>query len=108
MELKDILNEFETAQLEKLLDNPVLCEAIRKVFLFGIYYNGTIQKGLPADPTRNFTLALAFQKDVSNEHLGADLRACTEAIRMVEMGFKELSRFKKEEEVKKEEPNPAR
>lgn len=97
-----ILNPVEQIEMEKFANNRVMFEAVRKVLLAGVYFNGTLRKEENADPTQNFALSLAFlsaQKDgttqqlhphYTNEQLGEDLRACAEGIRMVERGFTNL------------------
>jgi hypothetical protein len=107
--VENILSDVEKLRLQDFLNDQILVEAVRKVLLFGIYYNGTLKSGQEADSQMNFALGLVAAKaDISNEELGADLRACAEGIRMVETGFKQLEKFKEIKNDKPEEKNPAR
>lgn len=94
MVLQQILSDVELAKIEAFRSDKVMLEAVRKVLLFGVYNNGTIQPDAEAAPTRNFALALAFRKDVSNDQLGADLRAAAEGIRAVESAFEEFISYR--------------
>lgn len=89
--MEDILNEIEVEEIKKFVANKTQFEAVRKVLLKGIYFNGVIKPGEKHLPNMNFALSLAYAKsEVSNEELGADLRACAEGIRTVETGFSRL------------------
>ena len=77
-----------------------MAEAVRKVLLAPVYTNGVLVPGTPADPLKNFALTLSMEMEnekmggvVPNEVLGADLRAATKAVRMIEMGFKKLKDY---------------
>ena len=96
------LNDVEIDSLQQFIDNPVLMSAVKKVLLSGIYFEGIIKEGDDIDPKENFLLALANQ-DKSAEELGKELRARAEGIRLLELGFKKLERFKKvgESQVKR-------
>ena len=108
-----ILNDVEKVEVEKFANNTAMMEAVKKVLLTGIYFNGTLRKEENADPTQNFALSLAFlsgNKDpvtqqlhpvYSDEELGQDLRAGSEGIRMVERGFTNLSAYAS---IEKKEP----
>lgn len=105
--LETILDDAEKSLIQKFVDNEKMREAVRKVLLFGAYGNGTIQKGKKATPFYNFALTLALEGKSTNEQLGADLRACTEGIKIVENAFNAMSIFKSIEE-EKPKGNPAR
>lgn len=102
------LSDIEHERIVSFYNDAVMREAVRKVILAGVYNNGVLKPGEPADPTKNFALSLAFAKgDYSNEDLGADLRAVAEGIRAVEQGFNELSKYVAgKNEAKADEPNP--
>jgi hypothetical protein len=106
--ISKVLSEAERTKLERLSEDTTTLSAIKKVLLFGIYYNGTLIKGEEPDATINFALGLSFNKTATNEQIGADLRACTEGIRLVESGFKQLESFKKIIEPETSKENPAR
>lgn len=86
----DYLSDIEKAELNKFATNKVMFEAVKKVLLAGIYQNGVLKAGEKAEPLKNFALGLAFKPGISNEMLGADLRACAEGINTVELGFKKI------------------
>ena len=95
---KNYLSERETIELTKLVENPVCLEAMKKILLAPIYDQGVL-KGSDAEPTKNFALQkamTALQNDpkIDNATLGEDIRANTQAIRLVELGIKELDNFK--------------
>jgi hypothetical protein len=72
-------------------------EAVKKVILQEVYYKGVMQKGEPANPLKNYTLAMVSKKgQFTDEQVGADLRATWEGINMVESGFQVIEKFKEE------------
>ena len=96
--MKDVLEEYltdvEQLEVTKFVENKLQYEAVKKVLLMPIYHNGTLRKGEKADPSRNFALGLVSHEAasaLSNETLGADLRATFEGIRAVETAFKKLT-----------------
>lgn len=108
-----ILNPVEQAEVQKFVENQTMFEAVKKILLAGIYFNGTLRAGEPADPTRNFTLSLVArsaqngEQFFTNEQLGQDLRACSEGIRLVESGLKSLENYKTPPKPVGSAPNPA-
>ena len=95
MTLDQILNDTEKAKLTRIAEDDISMSAIKKIFLFGIYYNGTLKAGENPEPTMNFALALMGQsRNYTDEHLGQVFRAQVEAISQLEAGFKELEKFK--------------
>ena len=95
---KNYLSERETIELTKLVENPVCLEAMKKILLAPVYDQGVL-KGSDAEPTKNFALqkamsALQVNPSIDNESLGEDIRANTQAIRLVELGIEELNNFK--------------
>lgn len=94
----EYLTDLETDKLIAFNKDEVMKEAVKKVLLEEVYYKGTLKAGEPANPLRNYTLALVSKKgQATNEQVGADLRATWEGINMVESGFQALSRFKDKE-----------
>lgn len=103
------LSNQEVEELKKFNEMPLLKEAIKKVLLAGIYYNGTLLADQPAESGRNFCFGLVSNAELSNEIIGANLKICYEAIRIVEMAFKHLGEeYKNEEKPKGKKENPAR
>lgn len=105
-----ILNDIEKDALTTFVDNPTMVEAVRKVLLAGIYFNGTLRKGEPADPTINFALGFVSNGDGkrSNEEIGADIRAAWEGIRLLEVALSNIAKYKKEAIKTTTTKNPAR
>lgn len=96
--LASVLSDVEKAKIAAFLADTAMVEAVRKVFLAGIYYNGTLVPDKAADPTINFALQWAFKielqnADVSDASLGADLRAEVKAIRKIEQAFAQLKEY---------------
>jgi hypothetical protein len=104
----DIFSDLEKQKLSAFSKDEVMKEAVRKVLLAGIYYNGTLTAGKPADAFRNFMLQGVFTADVRGEHvsdemLGQEARADARAIRLIEQAYKQISSF---EEQPTPEPKP--
>lgn len=98
----DFLSKVEQDKIAAFNNDKVLFEAIKKVVLKGVYNQGILEKDKPATPMFNAALGLVAQTQngvISNEDLGADLRAFFEGAKMVEMGFDQLAKIKNKEEV---------
>lgn len=110
----EFLNNIEKNELEKLNENLTLVNAIKKVLLAKIYFEGTLLPGQWAgDPIKNIMLqnaagALQGNAFITDEQLGQRLRADTQAFRLVELGFQELEKFKKIIKTDGKNSNPAR
>ncbi len=108
----DFLNEVEKAEVEKFIVNDTLIGAVKKILMFPLYQNGTLEAGeTPTDKNFAIQAALhAIQSDpkITNEMLGEGLRASVEALRLLELGFQELAKLKNKKETLKEEKNEAR
>lgn len=105
------LNDREKEELQKFMDNDLQSEAVRKVLLSGIYFDGILAPGKKSDPLKNFMLGKLAQPQVlmnDDKHLGALSRSIIDAISMVESGFEQLKKFKKVEVEEKLQKNKAR
>lgn len=110
MDINQLLTDLEKAKLAGVAKDKVLLEAIRKVVLADLYSNGTLKKGLDADPLRNGALSLVAQPQsamLSDAEVGADLRAFWQGLRALENGLKKLEDFKEEDNKESEETNEA-
>ncbi|MFA5300401.1 MAG: hypothetical protein WC389_19625 [Lutibacter sp.] len=111
MIINDYLNEIEKNELAKFVENRVQFEAVKKVVLACIYFDGTIQKeGIP-NPLKNFLLAIAAGSmgTLTREQLGEKVEASLAGVQLLESGFKELEKFSKKQDAPKvNEKNPAR
>lgn len=87
---KTYLTDAEIEKVEAFCGDATMREAVRKVLLTGLYVNGTVRQGYKPSPLQNFALALAFDPRVSNEELGADLRASAAGINLLENAFKQI------------------
>lgn len=107
--LNDILDDNEKAAIQIFYDNEVMREAVRKVLLAGVYYNGTLKKGVKPNPLTNFALGFVSNRgELPDEQLGAQLRSCWEGLNTLEVAFSTMAQFKKEEEPPKKVVNKAR
>lgn len=106
--LDRILDDNEKIAIKQFYDSEVMREAVRKVLLSSVYYNGILLPGEEADPTRNFMLTITNRREMSNEEMGAQARAVAEGLAALENGFSALAAFKTEDVEKAEEKNPAR
>lgn len=105
------LSEREVKAVQKFLLDERMKEAVKKVLLSGVYFDGMLTPDKPADPLKNFALA-AFTTPQSSlltqEQKGAKLEAIINAISMIETGFRELEKCKEVETPVKEVINKAR
>ena len=93
--IDSILSDQEKDAIAAFTQNEVLVEAVKKVLLVGIYGNGTLKKGEAADPLRNFAFGAVFNRpDISNEHIGEELRAAMSGINTLETAFQNLLAYK--------------
>ena len=107
---REYLSDHEIMALEKFNDDKVMVEAVRKVLLEGIYFQGGLQHGKIADPSKNFMLALVTSNmDLShNEVLGEKVRSAAFGVIAVESGFKAIEQYVKQVEKKEIKKNHAR
>lgn len=108
--LDSMLDDNEKKAVAQFVSSEVMTNAVKKVLLAAIYYNGTFREESVLNPLYNaaFTL-VAYKKEqkLTNEQIGEDLSALYEGVNALEAGFSALGQFKPEEE-KAEEPNQAR
>ena len=97
--MKNFLNDAEISKLKAFANDKGMVEAVKKVLLNGIYENGTLKPGAKANPTRNFALQFNIGSEISNERLGEVLRANTQGISLVELGFKEIEGLTSEKPI---------
>jgi hypothetical protein len=104
----EYLSDVERELVVSFNENPQMKEAVKKVLLAGLYENGTLRAGQPANFKQNVALGLVSHRgDYTNEQIGADLRAVFEGGAIVENAFEKISTFVREEPKKKGQ-NPAR
>src|SRR3990167_7784887 len=103
--INSFLNGLEQAKLQKFADDEDVQAIVKKVLLAAVYQNGTLQKGQDPNPLHNFALSFLQYADsrgieITNDQIGANLRACFEGIRMVESAFEIFKEYKTPEEFK--------
>lgn len=104
--IESILSEAEKGKLESLNQDTILREAIKKVLLAPIYQDGTLKKGVPANPLKNFLLgAIQSAGELEPGAFRAYVAAKAEAALWVERAFMELENFVKVEEQQPKENN---
>ncbi len=109
IETTEILNEIEKGKIIAFCEDKVMFEAVRKHLLSGLYATGVLIPGHEADARTNWAFSLVWDRSGqamprTNEELGADLRAMTRGIQLVEGAWNEMSQLKKPEAEEKEEP----
>ena len=112
METTETLNEIEQSKIVAFMEDKIMSEAVRKHLLSGLYNTGILRAGQPADARTNWAFQLVWDRGTqsmprSNEELGADLRAMTRGIQLVEGAWEEMSKLKKDESPKDDAVNPA-
>lgn len=105
--IDNFLDVNEQELIRQFADNENMIKAVEKVLLAGIYNSGVLRKGKSVDPLENFALSIACVKGVSNEEIGADVKACWEGINALELALKDI-RMYKSIEAPKFKQNPAR
>jgi hypothetical protein len=104
----DILNDVEQAAVTAFYANEGMRESVKKVLLAALYTNGTLKPGVTTDPLKNLALVHVSQHpELSDEQVGANLRALYHGINALEVGFNNLANYKKVEPKEKKE-NKAR
>jgi hypothetical protein len=96
--LNSVLSDLEKESIATFLANKTMSEAVRKVLLAEVYYNGVLAPDAPAAPTRNFALtqvisSLSGGLPITNEELGQSLRAKGEGVYAVEAGWQRLEKL---------------
>ena len=107
--LDSILDEREVAEFQKLAENDVLFGALKKILLYGVYYNGTLKPGEEANPLENFALNLVSAQGVkSDAEIGQELRGKWQGVNIVEGAFQMLMEYKLPSFAIGKKENPAR
>lgn len=107
-----VLNEQEMNAVQYFQENEILREAVKKVLLYGVYHNGTLEAGKPANPLQNFLMGLVLNAEelqLTNEQLGQKTKEAVAGVNMIERAFQfAFPLFKKETVLGKKDKNPAR
>lgn len=110
LELSQLFTDREKDQLDKFAKNELLSEAVKKVILSSVYFDGTIKKGGLPDPLTNFALALASMgQQIDDKELGSQLRSSLAGVQLLEQGFQKIQLFNRKEKKPEEKVgNPGR
>jgi len=99
----DNLTDLEIAKIEAFCKDKATFEAVKKVLFSALYSDGVVEKGKEARKTNSaFSLianAYSDGKDITNDELGAQLRAKFEGVHTILNGFDQLKTIKKYEVV---------
>ena len=103
--MQQYLNQTELLALERFNADYHTVEAVKKVILFRIYHDGIIEEGIIAKPLKNFMLNITdtLGKDYTDEELGRVTRARRIAAELLELGMKDVEKFKRIEPTKPKE-----
>lgn len=98
MDIKKFLNAIEQEEIRKVVDNKTVLGAVKKVLLYSLYTEGTLTPGEDIDVSSNSVLdtamvAIQQSPGITDEMLGQGLRATTQAIRLLDLAFKELEKL---------------
>ncbi len=102
MDASKYLSDIEKKKLESFNEDEVMKEAVRKVLLEGVYYNGTLKPDEKADPLTNFALTFhhkGSQIPQTDEDIGRELRAWSWALDTLESAFEEIAKYTKENKL---------
>jgi len=102
------LNDIEKEEVAKFVENKVQSDAVQKVILHSVYFQGRLHEGVPADSGNNIFMAQLTQPILENapiEEYGMFTKSLVNGIRLVETGFTNLLKLRKVEPEKKEKKN---
>ena len=93
------LNDLEIAKIEAFCKDEAMFEAVKKVLFSAIYSDGVVKKGKKLNQKNAaFSLianAYSEGKDITNDELGAQLRAKFEGVHAILNGFEQLKSIKR-------------
>lgn len=101
--MKDHLNEKEVTKIEQFCKDKDMYDAVKKVLFAVLYTDGVVVKGDNPKLTNGAfgMIANAYSegKLISNDEIGAGLRAKFEGVHTILNGFEELKTIKSKGEV---------
>ncbi len=104
----EILNETEKILVQQFYQNELMREAVKKVLLKAIYSDGVLKPGEPADPMQNLLVSwVSSNLDKPDAEVGSNVRAVFWGLNSLQIGFNNLSTYKKVE-PKQTQSNKAR
>jgi len=108
-----ILSDIEREKIIAFCQDTVLFHAVKKYVLAVAVSQGTFKSNEEFRGNINYALQFAWQATEPNgmprsdEELGQQVRALTQAVKLVESGFKELGEMKEVEALSEPKENPA-
>lgn len=90
------LNEVEKEELRKLAQNKTAMQALEKVMLEPIYFQGVLNPGEEAKPHHNVFVAQLTQpvmENAPNEEFGLYAKAMVNGLKFVQTGITKLGKF---------------
>ena len=97
------LNDLEVAKIEAFCKDEAMFEAVKKILFAILYSDGVVKKDEKLNQRNGaFSLianAYSENKSITNDELGAQLRAKFEGVHTILNGFDQLKSIKKEEVV---------
>jgi len=111
--IDSFLNDLEKVHLQKFADDEQMKAVVKKVLLGGVYENGTLKAGKDPKPAYNCAFGYIQYADgnnveVSDEQVGANIRALYEGIKALEYAFKVIEDYRTPDEKVGEQKNKAR
>lgn len=99
--MNEFLSDSEKDAIRVFWASERMREAVRKVLLAGLYYNGILVPNKPADALKNFAITFIHQAPgATDEQVGRRLRAQYEGLMKVEEAFNHMATYEKVEESK--------
>ena len=113
----EYMSDIEKEKVTTFLNDKILVEAVRKIFLKRIIIDGVLSEGKSINPYENFALNIyksgympgETKEMYTDQELGMLTKLRRFAIELLQEGFKDLEKFRKVEVIKeKSEVNRAR
>ena len=102
--LNSVLDEQERTYAQHFVDDERLFEAVKKILLLPMYNWGVVKKGKKPNTDVNFVNGYL---NLTDQNLGAQVRAVCNGMFFIEKGFALLKTLKKPKEIKVGDENPA-
>ncbi len=109
----DLLSDQERLKLKLFIQDDVAVQALKKVLLADMYNVGVIKKEEDLQPRKNWVYGIIMNEfgqdySITNDAVGAKVRAVVEGTRALELAFKELEKLKDKPAIEIDTKNLAR
>ena len=106
--MDNFLSQTEQEIADRIARDEKGIIVLKKIFLRGLYENGTLKPDKDPVPTRNFALgrivdAIGKSEKIDKEKLGEDLWVAAMGMYLMLDGFNQLEKLKKVQPVKESE-----